>query len=133
MHALCGGTNEEFKLACHGGSALHAHRQRRVLLGGRRAVGSRRSRLRRSNGGCGWSEAGDARIADGNGRARVDERVLRVVQEVQRQRQLVVRLRNAPIVRLQQGIPSEHRSKRPKRPLQESLKSFLERGTFRKA
>ena len=60
-----------------------------------------RRRLGSAVSGTLWRrEAGDARIANGDGLVGVLQRPLRELQEMQRQGQLVVRLRNAPVIRL---------------------------------
>lgn len=87
--------------------SARAHRQCGILRcrgtgrgGGGRFRGTCGVGRRRRSCSCGWGEVGDAGVADGDGRARMLERVFGIVQEVQRQRQLVVRLRNAPVIRL---------------------------------
>jgi hypothetical protein len=74
------------------------HRQRSICRSLRRSVCSVRG---------GRGEPRDARGAHGGGLPRVAQRLIRRVQEVQRQRRLVVRLRDAPVVRLNRSGPRQ--------------------------
>lgn len=91
-------------------STLRRMRHRRHARRGTAAdTGHGCSNRRRSGGvqeSC-WRAAGgdalqarDARAEHAHGRARVHERLVRGVTELQRERGLVVRLRKAPIIRL---------------------------------
>ena len=79
------------------GSAIAiTHRQCDILCC--RSIGRGGIGVGRRRGGRGRGKVGDAGVADGDGRARMLECVLGVVQEMQCQRQLVVRLCDTPVV-----------------------------------